>query len=214
MRAFKTVILIASVIALAAGDDDGQYKPERYGNEGPRYGYDEAGKYIHRSYPYVHVDDQRHLGQYVHVHVPYDGGFGPYSHSDNPYVHTPDEIIPAVPYVHTPDKIIPPIPYVHQTDKYPYNQEPDKYPYNQTPDKYPYNQTPDKYPYNQSPDNNAYTQGDKYPYQQKPDNGEHILSNEIFNQNQYEIPRPEVLLQYGFPEVGGQPNIKKRKSNK
>lgn len=45
-------------------------------------------------------------------------------------------------------------------------------------------------------------------------NSEHILSNEIFNQNQYEIPRPEVLLQYGFPEVGGQPNIKKRKSNK
>lgn len=35
---------------------------------------------------YRHVHDQRELGVYHHVHIPYDGGYGPYSHIDNPYI--------------------------------------------------------------------------------------------------------------------------------
>lgn len=35
------------------------------------------------------MDDKRHLGKYVHVHIPYNGGYGPfedpYAHIDNAY---------------------------------------------------------------------------------------------------------------------------------
>lgn len=90
-----------------------------------------------------------HKYRYVHVHVPYDGGFGPYYGIPNPYDHD------GRPYIHDAP---PPVPYVHQTDAYGYAQELDKYPYSQVPDKYPYQQKPDKYPYSQNPD--------KYPYKQ------------------------------------------------
>lgn len=36
---------------------------------------------------YVHVHDNRELGRYVHVHIPYDGGYGPYSGVNIPYIH-------------------------------------------------------------------------------------------------------------------------------
>lgn len=46
------------------------------------------GKYIPRNDRfYQHVDDMRELGRYVHVHIPYNGGYGPYDHVPNPYIH-------------------------------------------------------------------------------------------------------------------------------
>lgn len=43
---------------------------------------------------YIHVWDQRELGRYHHVHIPYNGGYGPflnpYDHIDNPYLHSHD----------------------------------------------------------------------------------------------------------------------------
>ena len=29
----------------------------------------------------------RELGKYVHIHIPYNGGYGPYTHENWPYVH-------------------------------------------------------------------------------------------------------------------------------
>ncbi|XP_055845747.1 activating signal cointegrator 1 complex subunit 2 homolog [Episyrphus balteatus] len=46
-----------------------------------------VGRYIHMVQPYVHVHDNRELGQYVHIPNPYDGGYGPYSGLNNPYRH-------------------------------------------------------------------------------------------------------------------------------
>lgn len=36
---------------------------------------------------YKHVDDMRELGRYHHVHIPYNGGYGPYDHIPFPYEH-------------------------------------------------------------------------------------------------------------------------------
>ncbi|CAD7076724.1 unnamed protein product [Hermetia illucens] len=47
----------------------------------------EDGKYVHKTYPYVHVHDNRELGIYHHIHIPYDGGYGPYNGTNIPYIH-------------------------------------------------------------------------------------------------------------------------------
>ncbi|XP_055916331.1 uncharacterized protein LOC129949109 [Eupeodes corollae] len=60
-----------------SSNDDGKYRPVKR-NE---------GRYIHMVQPYVHVHDNRELGQYVHIPNPYDGGYGPYSGLNNPYRH-------------------------------------------------------------------------------------------------------------------------------
>lgn len=53
------------------------------------------GKYIPMNdRAYMHVDDMRDLGRYIHIPYPYDGGYGPYSHMPNPYSHMPN------PYMH------------------------------------------------------------------------------------------------------------------
>lgn len=45
-----------------------------------------SGRYVPMNdAAYRHVHDRRELGFYQHVHIPYDGGYGPYFHVDNPY---------------------------------------------------------------------------------------------------------------------------------
>lgn len=48
-----------------------------------------TGKYKQddKAWRYVHVDDMRELGRYIHIHIPYNGGYGPYTHEHWPYVH-------------------------------------------------------------------------------------------------------------------------------
>ncbi|XP_037902686.1 uncharacterized protein LOC119646332 isoform X2 [Hermetia illucens] len=84
----------------------------------------EDGKYVHKTYPYVHVHDNRELGIYHHIHIPYDGGYGPYNGTNIPYIH--DE-------------------------------------------------------------HGAYSQ-------------EHAVSTLDINPDSYDIPKPEILLEYGFPD--------------
>ncbi|GAB0093180.1 uncharacterized protein DMENIID0001_082550 [Sergentomyia squamirostris] len=75
--------------------DDGKYKPNAYAKKG-QYVHQDDGKYGDNpaKWRYVHVDDQREKGKYIHIHIPYDGGYGPYSHLDNPYKHIDN------PYIH------------------------------------------------------------------------------------------------------------------
>lgn len=47
---------------------------------------------------YVHVDDMRELGRYMHIHIPYNGGYGPYTHVPNPYVHYEPQYEESNPY--------------------------------------------------------------------------------------------------------------------
>lgn len=64
---------------------------------------------------YMHVDDMRDLGRYIHIPNPYIHVHDlrlPYDHIDDlrlPYVPNTD---PQIPYIHQTDGI----PYVHQTD--------------------------------------------------------------------------------------------------
>lgn len=51
---------------------------------------DVAGAYVPKNdWKYVHVDDRRELGKYVHIPFPYDGGYGPYSGKNIPYEYDP-----------------------------------------------------------------------------------------------------------------------------
>lgn len=81
---------------------------------------------------YMHVDDMRELGRYIHIPYPYDGGYGPYFGMPNPYIHQNDLRLPYVPNTD------PQIPYVHQTDGIPYVHQTDGIPYVHQPDGTPY----------------------------------------------------------------------------
>uniref|UniRef100_A0A336LVD0 CSON002125 protein n=1 Tax=Culicoides sonorensis TaxID=179676 RepID=A0A336LVD0_CULSO len=165
--------------------NDGKYRADKYGKSG-KYIHDDSGKYV------SDVDKYR----YVHIHIPYDGGYGPYFGIPNPYEHD------GRPYVHDTHPIPPAIPYVHQTDKYGYAQELDKYPYNQVPDKYPYKQNPDKYPYNQNPD--------KYPYKQEDSKSASTNVVDPFKTDYYVIPKPKIVREYGPPTFDPTNNIDAR----
>lgn len=63
---------------------------------------------------YVHVDDMRELGRYIHVHIPYNGGYGPYTHVPNPYMHFEpkfEESNPVGSYRYLQDTISLPCPF-------------------------------------------------------------------------------------------------------
>ncbi|XP_031640353.1 uncharacterized protein LOC116352146 isoform X2 [Contarinia nasturtii] len=118
-----TLSLVMSVLLVNA-EDDGRYHAEKYSQN--------AGKYIPMNdRTYHHVHDRRELGRYVHVHIPYTGGYGPYDHMPNPYLHE------GVPYIHDGD-------YEHVSSSSEY-----------------------------------------HPY----------------NEQGYEIPKPEIPLVYGFPNI-------------
>ncbi|XP_055320740.1 uncharacterized protein LOC129577528 isoform X2 [Sitodiplosis mosellana] len=122
-----SISLVISVLLVNA-DEDGKYDARRYNQN--------SGKYIAMNDGrYVHVWDQRELGKYHHVHIPYTGGYGPflnpYDHINNPYLHE----------VHDSD-------YEHVSSSSEYH--------------------PSQHPYN--------AQG-------------------------YEIPKPDIPLVYGFPNI-------------
>uniref|UniRef100_A0A1B0GJ97 Uncharacterized protein n=2 Tax=Lutzomyia longipalpis TaxID=7200 RepID=A0A1B0GJ97_LUTLO len=92
---FATIIVLIAAFVPSQGIDDGKYKPNQYAKKG-QYVHEDNGKYEENpaKWRYVHVHDQREKGKYIHVHIPYDGGYGPYSHLDNPYIHEDN------PYIH------------------------------------------------------------------------------------------------------------------
>lgn len=96
------------------------------------------GKYVNDNsrWAYHHVDDQRDLGRYHHVHIPYDGGYGPYDHIPNPYNHQDN------PYADQFGQI----PYVPFKDAYGYKPFKDQYGYTPFKDQYGYTPFQDKYP--------------------------------------------------------------------
>lgn len=40
----------------------------------------------------------RELGRYMHIHIPYNGGYGPYTHVPNPYLHYEPQYSASTPY--------------------------------------------------------------------------------------------------------------------
>uniref|UniRef100_A0A1B0DG99 Uncharacterized protein n=1 Tax=Phlebotomus papatasi TaxID=29031 RepID=A0A1B0DG99_PHLPP len=85
---FATILVLVVATTTSQGVDDGKYRPSQQVKKG-QYVHVEDGKYVDNAakWRYVHVHDQREKGKYIHVHIPYDGGYGPYSHIDNPYKH-------------------------------------------------------------------------------------------------------------------------------
>ncbi|XP_031640354.1 uncharacterized protein LOC116352146 isoform X3 [Contarinia nasturtii] len=92
-----TLSLVMSVLLVNA-EDDGRYHAEKYSQNAVFFRRAADGKYIPMNdRTYHHVHDRRELGRYVHVHIPYTGGYGPYDHMPNPYLHE------GVPYIHDGD---------------------------------------------------------------------------------------------------------------
>lgn len=62
--------------------------------------YQFLGKYKpdSKNWRYVHVDDMREKGRYMHIVIPYDGGYGPYTHESWPYVHYEPKYEATTPY--------------------------------------------------------------------------------------------------------------------
>lgn len=95
--------------SLSIDDNSGKYDPNRWNYAG-RWMNENNGRYMESSGRYVnkndgryipmndrayqHVHDNRELGIYHHVHIPYNGGYGPYSHIPNPYLHVYGPLYP------------------------------------------------------------------------------------------------------------------------
>ncbi|XP_055589314.1 uncharacterized protein LOC129741602 [Uranotaenia lowii] len=96
---FASIGLASWVQARAA--NDGKYNKQRYS----------SGRYVHRNdgdyvesldrYRYVHYDDGDR-GRYVHVHIPYDGGYGNYEGGHEPYRNPPYDASGVYAYVQKP----------------------------------------------------------------------------------------------------------------
>ncbi|XP_055544884.1 uncharacterized protein LOC129729974 isoform X2 [Wyeomyia smithii] len=71
--------------------DDGKYSKRKYinGNHG-KYRHTNEGDYVEDldRYRYVHYDDGDR-GRYIHVHIPYDGGYGNYEGGHEPFRNPP-----------------------------------------------------------------------------------------------------------------------------
>lgn len=86
MNSFCAVIVLVFAIGVnAVIDDNGKYD-HRY-KSSQYIGINDGKYYPMNDGAYVHVDDMRELGRYIHIPYPYDGGYGPYLHEPNPYVH-------------------------------------------------------------------------------------------------------------------------------
>ncbi|XP_058449254.1 uncharacterized protein LOC131429221 [Malaya genurostris] len=97
-----SVIFSPEVSSRAA--DDGKYSKRKYFSSN-------NGKYVHKNegdyvedldrYRYVHYDDGDR-GRYIHVHIPYDGGYGNYAGGHEPFRNPPYDATGLYAYVQRP----------------------------------------------------------------------------------------------------------------
>ncbi|KAL7039905.1 hypothetical protein ACKWTF_000170 [Chironomus riparius] len=90
-------------------DNSGRYKDNsgKYVDNKGKY-VDNSGKYVADLEKFIYRHDNR--GKYVHVHIPYNGGYGPFK---NPYEHD------GRPYMHDDKKFSDPFQVEVFTDKTP-----------------------------------------------------------------------------------------------
>ncbi|XP_055632928.1 uncharacterized protein LOC129773356 [Toxorhynchites rutilus septentrionalis] len=94
-----TLGIVFRVHARAA--NDGKYDKRRYSSG--KYMHTNEGDYVEdlERYRYVHYDDGDR-GRYIHVHVPYDGGYGNYEGGHEPYRNPPYDATGLYAYVQRP----------------------------------------------------------------------------------------------------------------
>lgn len=99
-----TLILETASHVVARAADDGKYNKRKYvgGNRG-KYRHTNEGDYVEDldRYRYVHYDDGDR-GRYIHVHIPYDGGYGNYAGGHEPFRNPPYDATGLYAYVQRP----------------------------------------------------------------------------------------------------------------
>ncbi|XP_053692227.1 uncharacterized protein LOC128740689 [Sabethes cyaneus] len=97
-------ILATAPQTAARAADDGKYNKRKYvsGNHG-KYVRTNEGDYVEDldRYRYVHYDDGDR-GRYIHVHIPYDGGYGNYEGGHEPFRNPPYDATGLYAYVQRP----------------------------------------------------------------------------------------------------------------